>query len=196
MKKNVISVLLLALFSVQAIPQLKPGMIVPDFELISTQGDTVSLSDYPDSKAVIVVFISNICPFSRMYESRLLKMYKNFNSYGYPVLAINPQDEEYSPDESMDEMRRYRETCKFQFPYLKDYKGLYKVYGITRTPECLILKNESGGNFRLMYRGAIDDNVMDPEANPNVHIRQTLLAIQNGLTPDPELSDAIGCTIK
>ena len=39
------------------------GMKAPDFSLPDTEGESVSLSDFDDADAFLVVFMCNHCPF-------------------------------------------------------------------------------------------------------------------------------------
>src|SRR5262245_54903356 len=46
-------------------PELEIGAKGPSFKLKNVDGKTVSLADYKDKKAVVVVFTCNNCPFAK-----------------------------------------------------------------------------------------------------------------------------------
>lgn len=176
--------------------QSEPGEIVSDFKLKNTEGQLISLSDFTDSKVLVLAFLSNVCPFSKAYEQRLILLHEGLAEYGYPVIAINPNDASYAPDESIKDMKAYAERKEFPFPFLKDDVGLYKRFGVSRTPEIVLLKNEGYNTFRFVYRGAFDSNPQDAQLALQKYVRQAINAIAGGNNPDPEITEAIGCTIK
>ena len=114
-----------------------------------------------NQKGVIVVFTCNPCPFAKAYEQRIIALHKSYVDQGFPVVAINPNDVEISPDDTMEKMKARAEEQEYPFPYLKDEtQEIYKAYGATKTPHIFLLQNK-GGKFKVAYIGAIDDNAMD-----------------------------------
>src|SRR5579885_1640368 len=76
--------------------RLKLGDRAPDFHLKGVDGKFYSLADFPASKApvLMVVFLSNHCPYSHAAETRLIPLANEFAGKGLAVIAINPN----SPD--------------------------------------------------------------------------------------------------
>lgn len=176
--------------------QLKPGDEAVPFTLKNVDGKMVSLSDYNDQEGVIVVFTCNPCPFSKAYEDRIIQLHKRYASSGYPVVAINPNDEVASPDDTFEKMKARAGEKNFPFPYLKDdTQEIYKAYGATRTPHVFLLNNDNG-TFRVAYIGAIDNNAMDERSVSEKYVEQAIASLISGKKPDPETVRAIGCTIK
>ncbi|MCK4750352.1 MAG: thioredoxin family protein [Bacteroidales bacterium] len=175
---------------------LKPGDNAVDFSLKNVDGATVSLSDYSDQKGVIVVFTCNPCPFAKAYEQRIIQFHKEFADQGFPVVAINPNDAEISPEDTFDKMKARAADKGYPFPYLKDEsQDVYKAYGATRTPHIYLLQNK-GGKFKVAYIGAIDDNAMDASSVTKNYLKNAIEALKSGRKPDPVTTKAIGCTIK
>ncbi len=196
MKKTILTSLisLMALLMVNA--GLKPGDNAIDFSLKNVDETTVSLSDYGDQKGVILVFTCNPCPFSKAYEQRIIALHQSYASQGFPVVAINPNDDAISPDDSFARMRERADEEDYPFPYLKDEsQEIYKGYGASRTPHVFLLQN-NGGKFKVAYIGAIDDNAMDPASVTEKYLEIAIAAVISGLNPDPATTKAIGCTIK
>jgi peroxiredoxin len=176
--------------------QLKPGENAVPFTLKNVDSKMVSLSDYKDQKGVILVFTCNPCPFSVAYEDRIIALHKNYAEAGYPVVAINPNDDAISPDDSFEKMKQRAKEKNFPFPYLKDEtQEVYKAYGATRTPHVYLLKNEKG-KFKVAYIGTIDDNAMDAKGVSERYVDQAIRALETGEKVSPEQAKAIGCTIK
>ena len=175
---------------------LKPGDNAVEFSLKNVDGTSVSLSDYTDQTGVILVFTSNPCPFSKAYEQRIITLHLSYADQGFPVVAINPNDVEISPDDAMDKMKARAEEQDYPFPYLKDEsQDVYKAYGASKTPHIFLLQNK-GGKFKVAYIGAIDDNAMDAAEVTSKYVEKAIAALVSGSNPDPATTKAIGCTIK
>ena len=175
---------------------LKPGDKAVDFSLKNVDGKTVSLSDYSGEKGVIVVFTCNPCPYAKAYEKRIIQLHKEFAPKGYPVVAINPNDDEISTEDTFDKMKALASEKGYPFPYLKDEtQKVYKAYGATRTPHIYLLNNE-GGKFKVAYIGAIDDNAMDAKAVKTKYVEDAIVSLMAGNMPEEKVTKAVGCSIK
>jgi peroxiredoxin len=193
-------VLLAFLFTFLLLPGLqgglKPGERAAPFTLLSVDGTTVSLSDYSNQKGVILIFIANTCPFTKAYEERIIQIHNTYASRGFPVVAINSNNPQISPDDSFEHMKAKAMMKSYPFPYLKDdMEELSKTYGATRTPQVFLLE-QNGNGFTLAYTGAIDDNSLDPRSVANRYLEKAIQALSNGKRPSPATTRAIGCTIK
>ena len=112
------------------------------------------------------------------------------------MVAINPNDVDISPDDTMDKMKARAEEEDYPFPYLKDEtQEVYKAYGASKTPHIFLLKNQ-GGTFKVAYIGAIDNNAMDANSVTDNYLEKAIAALLSGSNPDPASTKAIGCTIK
>jgi len=178
-----------------AYSQLSPGDKAPEFTLKNIDGSMVSLSDYAENKGVILIFTCNPCPFAKAYEKRIIQLHKSFEPMGYPVLAINPNDDKLSPDDTFDKMKERALAREYPFVYLKDDSQIFKAYGATRTPHVFLLDNDQG-EFSIAFIGAIDNNAMDERSVSEKYVEDAILALEKGKKPSPDQVKAIGCTIK
>ncbi len=196
MKKTILTSVLALMAFMLVNAGLKPGDNAVEFSLKNVDGTSVSLSDYADQKGVIVVFTCNPCPFSKAYEQRIITLHKSYADQGFPVVAINPNDVEISPDDTMDKMKARSEEQDYPFPYLKDEsQEVYKAYGASKTPHIFLLQNK-GGKFKVAYIGAIDNNAMDAAEVTSKYVEKAIAALLSGSNPDPATTKAIGCQIK
>jgi len=171
----------------------KPGDKATDFKLKSVDGKMYSMADYKDAKGFIVVFTCNHCPFAVKYEDRIIDLAKKYESKGYILLAINPNDPEAQPADSYDLMKVRAKEKGFTFPYLfDDGQKIYPQYGATKTPHVFLLDK----NLVVKYIGAIDDNVEDASAVKVKYLENAIAALDKNQTPSPETTKAIGCSIK
>ena len=175
---------------------LKPGDKAVKFSLRNVDETIVSLSDYSDQKGVILVFTCNLCPFAKAYEQRIIQLHEKYAHQGFPVVAINPNDAEVSPNDTFEKMKTKAGEKAYPFPYLKDdTQEVYRAYGATRTPHIFLLENK-GGKFKVAYIGAIDDNAMDASAVSNRYLEKAIGAVMSGGKPEIATTKAIGCIIK
>jgi peroxiredoxin len=170
--------------------------VAEDFKLMNVDNSYVSMSDYNDAKGFIVIFTCNHCPYSVLYEDRIIELDNKFKSKGYPVIAINPNDPAKQPEDSFDNMKIRAKEKGFTFPYLfDDGQKVYPKYGATRTPHVYLL-NKENGKLVVKYIGAIDDNAKDKNNVKEAYLDNAVTALLKGKTPNPDFTKAIGCSIK
>lgn len=183
----------LLLFSATAPSGYVVGDKADDFSLLNVDGKKVSLSDYKDVKGYIVIFTCNHCPYAQMYEERIIALHNKYKPKGFPVIAINPNSPLIVPEDSFEEMKKRATAMKYPFPYLFDEEQtVYPKFGATRTPHVFIMDT----NRVVRYIGAIDDNPELPSMAKNRWVENALEALLRGDTPKPDVTLAIGCTVK
>ena len=187
---------LITAFTLAPFDGYKVGDIATDFKLENVDGKMVSLSDYSQAKGFVVIFTCNTCPYSVVYEDRIIALDKKYKSKGYPVIAINPNDPKASNGDSLADMKVRASEKGFTFPYLFD-KGqkIYPQYGATRTPHVYVLKKENN-KLQVAYIGAIDNNSHNPDSVTKRYVEDAIDALLLGKKPEKNTSRAIGCSIK
>jgi peroxiredoxin len=145
--------------------RLQLGDSAPDFKLIGVDDKYHTLNDFKEHKFLLVVFLSNHCPYSHAAESRMVPWINKMKAKGLGVVAIQPN----SPDaitvdelgyskysDSFEEMKLYSAENHFTFPYLYDGKTqeVAKAYGALATPDLFIFDE----NRKLRYSGRFDDS--------------------------------------
>lgn len=155
-----------------------------------TSGKSISLNDFKSSPGVVIIFTSSgaDCPYDQYYQLRLQKIVKDFNGK-IPVLFVNPH-----LTDTEDALKKTASTLGA--PLLADREQVVmQTLKATKSPEAFVLKN-SGGNFSIYYRGAIDDNAQvqsDVHENYLVEATNALLA---GKSPKNAEVRPVGCTIR
>jgi peroxiredoxin len=198
MKKNILFLLLQMMgLSFSNAQSYQLGSEVSNFTLPNTiDGKNVSLQDYSSTKGLVVIFTCNHCPFSKMYEQRIIDLHQNWNAKGFPVLAISSNDAVSVPDDSPQNMKNLALQRKYPFPYLYDEsQSIAKLFGAQRTPHVFILKNKEK-KFVLEYIGAIDDNAQDAKAVKEKFVEKALEELSQNKEVSTKSVKAIGCTIK
>lgn len=196
--KKLALLLAVTLSTLTAIAQggYKVGDKAIDFKLKNIDGKAVSLADYDAAKGFIVVFTCNHCPFAIKYEDRINSLAKKYQTNGYPVIAINPNDSVQYPADSYAAMQVRAKEKGFIFPYLlDDTQAIAKAYGATKTPHVFVLQKEKG-ELVVKYIGAIDDNTDDATAVKTKYVEQAVDELKAGKAVTTTSTKAIGCGIK
>jgi peroxiredoxin len=170
------------------------GVQAPFFELPDTDGDRWSAGDGSgnDAAATVVVFTCNHCPYALAWHDRLAQAALDYADRGVQFLAINSNDAERYPRDSIDAMRRRVATEDWPMPYLRDEsQEVARSYGAKTTPDVFVL--DAGSQVR--YRGAPDGDHDDPAQNA-VWLREALDAVLVGEEPRRPETRPVGCSIK
>jgi peroxiredoxin len=163
---------------------------VEDFRLQDFRGKEHALSDYRDSKLVVLAFLGTECPLAKLYGPRLAKLAEEFGPQGVSFLGVNA-----NVQDSISEIAAYARTHDIKFPILKDAANrLADSIGAERTPEVFVLDAER----KVRYRGRIDDQYGvgfvrgEPQRNDLKAALDELLGGKKVATPSTE---AVGCHI-
>lgn len=173
------------------------GKAAPDFSLKNVDGNMVSMSDFDNDNGIILIFTCNHCPYSKLYEDRIMELDAEFSPEGYPVVAINPNDPVQYPEDSYESMIERANEKGYTFPYLIDEtQEVAKAYHASRTPHVYLLKNDGEGHFTVAYVGAIDDS---PKEVSDETVKYVDVAIRSLIANEAfanTYTKAIGCGIK
>lgn len=164
---------------------------IGDFSLTNAYtGETVSLSQYNSSSAIVLVFTSNECPFDNYYKSRLKEMVTAYQGK-VQFLLINSNTD---TQESSEKMAIH--NMDLGIPYLadKEQKAMEAV-GARKSPEVFLLKPE-GGKYSVQYSGAIDDNPQVATDVKQFYLKEAIEKLLKGAKIEVMNNRAVGCTIR
>jgi len=173
---------------------LELGTLAPDFRLPDTDGRMVGRSDFTDSKALLVAFICNHCPFVKHVRSELARLGRDLQDRGVAVVAISSNDVAQYPDDAPEKMREEKASAGYTFSYLFDEtQQVARLYRAACTPDFYLFD----GQRRLVYRGQLDDS-RPSNAIPvtGKDLRAAVDAVLAGRPVDPRQKASIGCNIK
>lgn len=174
----------------------KIGDTIMSFTLKNVDGKMVSTQDYKQSKGIIIIFTCNHCPYSVAYEERIKALHERFAKSGFPVVAINPNDDKAYPLDSYENMIERASDKNFTFPYLHDEtQEIAATFGATKTPHVFIVSNNNG-HFVVEYIGGIDDTVLEEQGIQNTYVQNAVVELLNNQKVSVKNTKAIGCTIK
>lgn len=196
-KSFILGLVLLAGTTLLESDGLNVGDKAVDFKLKNIDGSTVSLTSNKNVKGYILVFTCNTCPYSVMYEDRIIALHEEYKAKGFPVLAIQPNDPVVSPGDSFEKMQQRATEKGFEFPYLMDEtQEITKAYGATNTPHVYVLNKTDAENFEVAYIGAIDNNTRSAENADKHYVKDAVESLLTGKNIATNNTKAIGCTIK
>jgi peroxiredoxin len=170
------------------------GTTAPDFSLADTEGNIVSVDDFKDAPALLVVFMCNHCPFVKHVLKVMVGLIKEYQQKGVAVVGINSNDVASFPEDRPEMMARIAKETGFTFPYLYDEtQEAARAYRAACTPDFFLFDKER----RLVYRGQMDDS--RPGNNVPVtgaDLRAALDAVLTGREVSKEQKPSMGCNIK
>ncbi|TWA20436.1 redoxin [Sinorhizobium medicae] len=91
------------------------GTRAPDFILPDANGNLFTLDQFKDSPALLVAFISNRCPFVVLIREALAKFASDHADKGLAVVAINSNDAEAHPEETLERIGAEVKTYGYGF---------------------------------------------------------------------------------
>jgi peroxiredoxin len=169
------------------------GSSCPDFKLMGTDGKMHSLANYSSTKALVVMFICNHCPYVKAVENRLIVLSRELLALGAQIIAISSNDENSYPEDSFENMKKQAELKNYPFPYLYDpTQSTAKNFGAVCTPDFFVYDKD----LKLSYRGRLDDSWKDPKLVTRHEMRRAILELLQDREPSMSQYPSMGCSIK
>ncbi len=170
------------------------GTQAPSFSLPDTDGNLVSLSDFAGSKALLIVFMCNHCPYVKHVAEQLKTLSDDYMPRGVAVVGISSNDADKYPEDAPAAMAAEKATRGYPFPYLFDGdQSVAQAYAAACTPDFYLFD----GDTKLVYRGQLDSS--RPKTDIPVtgeDLRAALEAVLAGQAPSGQQTPSIGCNIK
>ena len=170
------------------------GTPLPSFSLPDFNGKVVSDADFTGSKALLVAFICEHCPFVRHVRSEFARFAKEYEAKGLNVVAIMSNSIEEFPQDGPEGMKKEAQEAGYVFPYLFDKdQNVAKLFKAACTPDLFLFDSHR----RLAYRGQFDGS--RPKNNVPVNgadLRAAADAVLAGKAPSETQRPSMGCNIK
>lgn len=161
---------------------LEIGAIAPDFTLPTVEGRSFSLTQSEKTHtAVVILFMSTICPYSNYYNDLIRDMSAEFAKKGVAFVGVNS-----GTLESIEEARVHAARHGHSFDVIKDPDSrIADLLDARRTPEVFLL--DPSGTLR--YHGRIASKITAPD------LRNALVAFLQGKPIRPAETKSFGCAI-
>jgi peroxiredoxin len=164
------------------------------FLLPDARGKKVSLSDFAEAPALLVIFMCNHCPYVKHVAAGLADLARDYQQRGVAVVGINSNDAGAYPDDSHAKMAEEVKSRGYTFPYLYDAtQCVAKAYRAACTPDFYLFDKQR----KLVYRGQMDSS--RPGSDLPVtgeDLRAALDAVLAGKPVSANQKPSLGCNIK
>jgi peroxiredoxin len=166
-----------------------PAFTLPD---VTTQR-MVSLADFADKEALLVMFICKHCPYVVHVRSELEHLGLDYEDSALGIVAISSNDPVAYPEDSPDGLRAMASESGFKFPLLFDEtQDVARAYSAVCTPDFFLFDR----NRKLVYRGQLDDSRPNRGCTDGRDLRQAIEAVLSGEPVSPDQKPSSGCGIK
>ena len=171
------------------------GTPAPDFSLPEPMtGKTVSLGDFQDAPALLVMVICNHCPFVKHIRQGLVQFARDYPAKDLAIVAISANDAANYPDDSPAKIAEEAKTFGYPFPYLHDEsQAVAKAYHAACTPDFFLFD----ASRKLVYRGQFDGSRPGNKLPvTGSDLRAAVDALLAGQPVPSAQQPSIGCNIK
>lgn len=175
-------------------PVCEYGASAPDFCLPGIDGNEWTRDQCRGPNGLLVMFISNHCPYVKAINSHLVRDTNELAGYGIGSVAIMPNDVIAYPEDSLENMAAVAAKHQYPFPYLIDNsQSVARSYGAVCTPDFY----GYNADLELQYRGRLD--ATGPGQQPESPERELFDAMvkiaRTGKGPRVQIA-SMGCSIK
>jgi thiol-disulfide isomerase/thioredoxin len=169
------------------------GTPAPPFALPSLDGQIVTSDGLAPDRPLLVMFLSNHCPYVRHIERELGSLVAEY-APDVAAVAICSNDTKNYPEDGLNGLTEQAQRAGFTFRYLlDDTQQVALAYRAACTPDFFLYDAER----RLAYRGEFD------ESRPRSGVPVTGKALRTALdlvlagapVPEPQ-APSVGCSIK
>jgi peroxiredoxin len=167
-----------------------PNFSLPDV----VTGKTVTLSELPPARALLVMFICRHCPYVVHVREEFLRIARDYASKGLSVIAICSNDADQYPEDAPGKLKEMAISHNFPFPLLYDAsQQTARAYDAKCTPDFFLYNPQR----RLDYRGRLDSSTPG-NGHPVTgdEMRAAIDAVLEGARPPADQKSALGCSIK
>ena len=171
---------------------LQLGQKAPEFNLISTSNENVSISSF-DSKFLVIFFTCNHCPYVTGSDEVTRQTANKFRDKDVSFIAINSNSANTYQEDSFENMVLRMEEYNFPWVYLHDDNQETALkYGALKTPHFFIFNQER----KLIYTGR---GVDSPKDSSNIKVNdldRALQELKDNKNISVQVTNPIGCNIK
>jgi peroxiredoxin len=175
-------------------PVCEFGKKAIDFTLPGVDQEQWSLKKCSGESGLLVMFISNHCPYVKAIRKKLVRDTRELQTLGINSVAIMPNDTVAYPEDSAANMLLISKEFDFPFPYLlDDSQEVARAYGAVCTPDFF----GYNADMELQYRGRLD--AAGPKSDDDTQTRELFEAMkqvaETGQGPEHQIP-SMGCSIK
>ena len=172
---------------------LNIGSKAPGFQLKATDGKIYSLSDFDQSRYLVVLFTCNHCPYVLGSDETTRNTALKFETRGVRFVAINSNSANTYQEDDFNHMVSRMKQYRFPWIYLYDERQEVALqYGALRTHHFYVFDE----NRKLVYTGRGLDNPRDAGRSLVNDLDRTLEELTTGKEISIKITNPIGCNVK
>ena len=169
------------------------GEKMPNFKLKNIDDTFIDQDMVKGENGTLVFFICNHCPYVKAIIKKLVYTVDEITKYGIKSVGIMPNDIIKYPEDNFENMQKFFNKNKLNFPYLIDQdQSVTKKFDAVCTPDFFGYNSKN----ELQYRGRIAEMSNLEFVNDKNDLLEAMIEIsktQNG--PKNQFASA-GCSIK
>lgn len=170
-----------------------------DMKLQSINESMLTLNDVNGENGLLVIFSCNDCPFvigrgdKEGWEGRYNEISSMASDSGIGMVLVNSNEAKRPGIDSLEEMKKRAVEKNYTCEYVLDRDSkLADAFGAKTTPHVYLFNK----NLKLVYMGAIDDNVNSSTGVKETYLKNAMDAMSKGEKIDPNTTKNLGCSIK
>ena len=171
---------------------LQLGQKAPEFNLISTSNENVSISSF-DSKFLVIFFTCNHCPYVTGSDEVTRQTANKFKDKDVSFIAINSNSANTYQEDSFENMVLRMEEYEFPWVYLHDAdQEIALKYGALKTPHFYVFNEQR----ELVYTGRGVDSPLDANKIKINNLELVLDELTSNTLISIPITNPIGCSVK
>ena len=171
---------------------LQLGQKAPEFNLISTSKEKVSISSF-DSKFLVIFFTCNHCPYVTGSDEVTRQTANKFKDKDVSFIAINSNSANTYQEDSFENMVLRMEEYNFPWVYLHDAdQEIALKYGALKTPHFYVFNEQR----ELIYTGRGVDSPLDANKIKINNLELVLDELTSNTLISIPITNPIGCSVK
>jgi peroxiredoxin len=173
--------------------ELLKNFSCPSFSLPSVDNKNYVLADFDKSKALLVLFICNHCPYVKALEQRIIALRKKYSIGDLAMVAVCSNDAQKYPEDSKEALYERWLKQDYGFPYLIDEdQKVAQAFDAVCTPDIFLFDT----NRKLFYHGQFDDNWRDYSQVKKHNLADAIDMLLSNKDYKEKQVPSLGCSIK
>ena len=195
-----VTAILIAFAPKEDMLSLGSEMPVQELKMKNVDSKDYSLKELQGKNGTLVIFSCNTCPFvvgngakSEGWQNRYPELASLSNDLGVSFVLVNSNEAKRNAGDSMTDMKRQYKDQNYSGYYLLDVDSkVADAFGALTTPHVYLFDKDN----KLVYRGAIDDNVNAAADVEKTYLKDALNNMSQGKEINPARTKQLGCSIR
>jgi len=192
--------LMLQSFVKEDMLQIGAAIPSPEKKMLNIDDKEYSFNDLKKENGLLVIFSCNTCPFvigngskSEGWENRYPELGDISKDLKVGMVLVNSNAAKRDDGDSFSDMQNHYKQKGYNSYYVIDSNSeMADAFGALTTPHIYLFDN----NMKLVYRGAIDDNVKKRNEVKEYYLQDALNNMVAGKSIEPQTTRQLGCSIK